>query len=251
MRKTLLPLSLSLLVVTLPLSSLRAKESVEPAPLRYTLEEMKGEVTLIPAGGTQARAVTLGDAVGPGDEVHVGPEGEAVLFLNEETVIHLGGDSVLAVDRLEPTEQGGFLNRLRLMAGRVLSEVKNLAKARSTFEVESGGVVCGVRGTSFEVERSGDQVDTTTYEGEVEVKSGDSLERVKAGYRFGFLKNRVLMKRKLDRIEKDRFEKWTKHRKTLKDKYLKRMKVLRNQHQRNLQKSRLRYQDLKQKRKDR
>ena len=113
-----------------------------------------------------------------------------------------------------------------MLAGRVLSEVKNLARARSSFEVESGGVICGVRGTAFEVERVGERVETATYEGEVEVKAGDALERVKKGYRYAFQKNRVHLKRRLDRTEKDRFEKWMKHHKDLREKRIKRLKAL-------------------------
>ncbi len=195
-------------------------------PLHYTLEDSTGEVTVLRSEQTKTTRLNVGDIVSEGDEVRVGAGGEATLFLDEDTIVHLGPKSELKVGKLQANENGGFLNRLQLLAGRVLSEVKNLARARSSFEVESGGVICGVRGTAFEVERVGERVETATYEGEVEVKAGDALERVKKGYRYAFQKNRVHLKRRLDRTEKDRFEKWMKHHKDLREKRIKRLKAL-------------------------
>jgi hypothetical protein len=211
--------------VAVPAFSAESKEPSEP--LLYTLEAATGDVTIVRSTETQSRKAKEGDTLQEGDQVRVGSGGEAVLFLDEDTVVHVGSSSEMRIERLRPSEGGGFLNRLQLLAGRVLSEVKNLSKSRSTFEVESGGVVCGVRGTAFEVERLGEQVETATYEGEVEVRTGDAMERVKAGYRYGFLKNRLQMKRRLDRMEKDRFDRWVKQRKTLRERHLKRLKALR------------------------
>jgi hypothetical protein len=233
-------LPLCVLVLVFGLSASPAAAADKPAnggqAPQYTLEEISGDVIVIPSGENQWKTAEEGDSVRTGDEVRVGPAGEAVLFLNEDTVIHLSEDTSLKVDRLVSNDSDGFLNRLKLLAGRVISEVKNLSKTRSSFEVESGGVICGVRGTAFEVARYGDQVETATYEGEVEVKTGDTLERVKAGYRLGFRKNRVHLRRKLDRMEKDRFDRWVKHRKNLRDRYIKRLKALKAKRQRAVEK---------------
>lgn len=224
MNKTLLALCLASLAGSIHAAPMTTP-TPNPTPWRYTLEDSTGEVLVLRAGQGKMVRLNEGETVAEGDEIRVGPEGVAVLFLDEDTVIHLGSQSGLKIGKLQSSENGGFVNRLQLLAGRILSEVKSLSRTRSSFEVESGGVVCGVRGTAFEVEMVGEQVETSTYEGEVEVKAGDSIERVRAGYRYGFLKNRVLLKRKLDRSEKDRYEKWMKHRKALREKHLQRLKA--------------------------
>ncbi len=197
----------------------------EEAPLQYTVEEITGMVFVVPSGGGASQPLTEGSPVLAGDEIQTDEGGSVVLFLNEETTLRVESASRLVVERLEPNQEGGFLNRLKLLAGRVISEVENLGKSQSTFEVESGGVVCGVRGTSFEVELIGDEVNASTYEGEIEVKSGESVERVRAGYRFGFMNKRALMKRKLDRSERERFMKWKEHRLQLRERFHERLKA--------------------------
>jgi ferric-dicitrate binding protein FerR (iron transport regulator) len=56
-----------------------------------------------------------------------------------------------------------------------------LGQSGSSYEVESGGVVCGVRGTVFEVSNNGGDVEATTHEGAVELKGTNGTQTVKAG----------------------------------------------------------------------
>jgi ferric-dicitrate binding protein FerR (iron transport regulator) len=117
----------------------------------------------------------------------------------------------------------GCGGRLKLLGGRILAQVQKLNESRSTFEVEAGGVVCGVRGTAFEVDLRGDDLETRTQEGEVEVTSGGKTESVRAGNAFAYRRGLLRMRRRLDRAEINRFTEFKKIRTLLREKRLKRL----------------------------
>jgi len=89
---------------------------------------------------------------------------------------------------------------------------KNLQESHSTFEVESNGVVCGVRGTAFEVDSKGDDARVLTHEGKVAVKDKDKSQDVTAGNVFSFKKGKFTGKRVLTPEEIEGFKKWREHR---------------------------------------
>ncbi len=189
---------------------------------RYVVEDLQGDATVTRAG-QRVQPLKEGDALGQGDEVVLGSDAQAVLMLNEDTSLQLGPDSRLTVDFLEVDAKGGFSSHLKLWGGRLLCQVRKLLEKESRFEVSSGGVVCGVRGTQFEVEALGEDVETRTLEGEVDVTSQGRSERVKAGHVVAHRKGLLRAHRRLDRSEIARFTQWKDHHKKVREKRLKRV----------------------------
>lgn len=199
-----------------------------PEPLEYVLEDLKGTVLIRESGEAQAEPAQEDETVGEGDEVITKAGSEASLTLDEDTLIHLSENSDVQVDQLKPNLSKGFINRLKLLSGRVLSEVEELGSSHSTFEVESGGVVCGVRGTAFEVRKEGEDVHTFTYHGEVEMRKGSLVQPVVAGHHSAFLaqRDRFQPARPLKPAERRVYQNWLVKKAAVQRKQAQRLEVL-------------------------
>ncbi len=144
--------------------------------------EGAGNVKVLKENQSQWQQAIVGTRLEEGDRIAVGDDTEVVLSLKSHTLVHLDEDTEMGISQLEENQSEGFLSRLKLMTGSILSDVKkNLSESRSSFEVEAGGVICGVRGTVFEVANNGGQVQTSTDEGVVEVKTSQGSQEVRAG----------------------------------------------------------------------
>ncbi len=184
--------------------------SSAPEPIEYVLENIQGlNVQVLEDGSKDWEAAEEGQVLETGDEIKVGDGCDATLSMQSDTQIHLSAGSDLKVEQIQANETGGFLSRLKLLAGVILSDVKkNLQDSHSSFEIEANGVVCGVRGTAFEMNAQGANVQTTTYEGKVEALSGGESHMVTAGNVSAFRVGRFQMQRRVDRAETQRFMKW-------------------------------------------
>ncbi len=200
-----------------------------PEPLEYVLEDLKGTVLIRESGQTQAEPAQEEETVEEGDEIITKAGSEASLTLDENTMFHLSENSDVKVDQLKPNLSNGFINRLLLLGGKVLSEVEKLADSHSTFEVESGGVVCGVRGTAFEVFTQGGAVHTLTYHGEVEMHKGGLVQAVVAGHASAFLlkKGTFQPPRPLRAAEQQHYQNWLRKKAVVQKKQAQRLAAMR------------------------
>lgn len=145
-----------------------------------------GQVQVRKEGETEWTQAKLGVRLEEGDRILVGEETQVVLSLRNETLVHLDENSEMTVESLQENDQQGFSNRLKLWTGDLLADVKKkLEDTHSSFEVESSGVVCGVRGTVFEVSSHGGNVQTAVHEGAVHVQGGKFSKDCKAGQTCG------------------------------------------------------------------
>jgi hypothetical protein len=220
----------SFLFAVFPMPSIcgTAEEELEENAVMYVIEDIQGsQVKVKEMESPQWEVGQEGQALASGDEVKVGDNSEITLVLQNHTSVHLRPGSYLKVGKIEANEDRGFISRLILMTGSLLSDVKkNLMQSHSTFEIESNGVVCGVRGTAFEVTAQGDSVQNITYEGKVEVVGGGKSHLVTAGNLFGFRAGKILLQRRLDRVDNQKFEKWRALRKIVMQKRLKRIEAI-------------------------
>ena len=202
---------------------------VSQEPMEYVIEDLKGSVSVREEGSTQAEPAEEEEVVGEGDEIITGEGSEASLTLDENTLVHVAQNSDVKVDQLRPKPESGFLSRLELAKGRVLSEVEKLGESHSTFEVESGGVVCGVRGTAFEVQKEGGTIHTFTYHGVVEMRQGTKVQAVVANHHSAYSpeKGGFLPPRALSGSEMGRYQNWLPKRTRIRQKQQRRLAVLR------------------------
>jgi hypothetical protein len=198
--------------------------------MEYVIEDIHGSnVQVLEEGETQWETAVEGQTADSGDEIKVGAGSEATLVLENETSVRLSENSDMKVENIAPNATGGFLSRLRVMAGLLLADVKkNLQDSHSTFEVESNGVVCGVRGTAFEVNAQGDSSQVFTHEGKVEVASGNESHLVTAGNLSAFKSGKFQLQRRLERAEIQRFQKWRAFRRIVWQKRLQRIQAIKN-----------------------
>lgn len=204
-----------------------APESLADEKLEYVVDEVKGKV-LVQSGSDDPVTAEEDLVVDPGDHIVTGPGSEATLTLNQDTLFHVYENSDVEVAQLGKQGSAGFLSRLNLMKGKVLSEVEKLAVTHSTFEVESGGVVCGVRGTGFEVQKEGDEVHTRTFHGLVEMQGHGTIQRIGEGSHgiFSGKVGRFLTQRRLETVEKGRYQKWLGMKRTVQERQGERAKAL-------------------------
>jgi hypothetical protein len=145
-----------------------------------------GQVQVRKEGEAQWAQAKLGGRLEEGDRILVGEGTQVVLSLRNETLVHLDENSEMTVESLQENDQQGFVSRLKLWTGDLLSDVKKkLEGTHSSFEVESSGIVCGVRGTVFEVSSHGGNVQTAVHEGVVQVQAGGSSKDCRAGQTCG------------------------------------------------------------------
>lgn len=221
-----------LLFWALPLPGMTESDKTAPGtePAEYTIEEIQGShVQVLEDGETQWEAAVEGQVVDAGDEVKVGDGSEVSLMMGTETSVHLYENSDLKIDKLSTNKTGGFFSHLQMLAGRLLADVKkNLQDSQSSFEVESNGVVCGVRGTAFEVSAQGGDSQVSTHEGKVEVTGDGQSHMVSAGNFSAFKKGKFQLLRRLDRMETQRFQRWRTLRPLIRQKRLQRLIAIRN-----------------------
>lgn len=208
--------SLSFIVPLLILSfSSGAKADIEP-PLEslvtnYFIVDVEGggNVQILKEGQALWKKVEVGARLEEGDQISVGDDTEVVLSLKSETLVHLDEGTEMRVSQLVENQSRGFLSRLKLLGGAVLSDVKkHLSQTNSQFEVDAGGVVCGVRGTVFETSVNGSQVQTSTAEGVVEVNTPKGSQQVTAGQTCSASRGGVSSLRASNANARERFKNW-------------------------------------------
>jgi hypothetical protein len=200
-----------------------------PEPVQYVLEDIQGsDVQVLETGADQWAAGQEGEVLESGDELKVGADSQATLMLQSDTSVQVSPNSDVKIDQIADNHQGGFFSKLKITAGQLLADVrKHLDESQSTFEVEANGVVCGVRGTAFEVNAQGDEVQALTHEGTVEVKTAGQDNLVQAGNAYSFRRGRFVGQRLLDQDEMSRFAKWRAYRAQVFEKHRLRLENIR------------------------
>ncbi len=211
------------------LSAFAQTPSPTSDPVEYIVEDIQGaNVQVMEENSKTWDPAQEGQVLETGDEIRVGDNSEATLTLQSDTQVHLSANSDLKVGQIEPNQDNGFFSRLVVLAGTILSDVKkNLMESHSSFEVEAGGVVCGVRGTAFEVSNNNGDVETATHEGQVATSVGNETHLVSAGNASSFHMGHFRGMRRLRPEEIDRFKRWRAFRATVLNKRMQRIRAIR------------------------
>src|SRR5665213_267029 len=180
--------------------------------LEYSIEDIKGTGLILLVETTVPETAAEGESVQVGDELITKDNSEMTLALNDNTMVHIEANTQVMVADLAPNSSQGFTSRIKLILGNILSEVEKLNESKSSFEIEAGGVVCGVRGTAFEVQKQGDNVSTSTFHGNVEMEKDGHKQSVPAFEHSTFsLKNACFSaQRDLKPSEIKRYHAWVK-----------------------------------------
>ena len=113
---------------------------------------VEGTAFRTPKGGAE-QPLKQGAEVELDDTLRTGADGNVKLTLTDQSVVVLGPDSELLVERAEYEAQERSRVSLKLLVGGVWAKVKKaIAGSDSTFEVSAARAVAGVRGTIFRVD---------------------------------------------------------------------------------------------------
>jgi hypothetical protein len=184
--------ALLLLLGILP-SFLWADDADQNQQTQLFLAKAEGKVYVV-HGGVQHKAVPP-EPLAEADEIKTGADSKGYLEFQNGGVVEVGANSDVKVKQLEVSSED-LKARFLLAWGKFRAKVKKLASSQSSFEVEAGGVVAGVRGTVFGVEydKAKQKVDAETYEGSIFTRAGGNEQVVDKGYSMAVEKTGLSVK---------------------------------------------------------
>jgi len=131
-----------------------------------------GKVEVKTKKGHKTKAAEKDMTVFQGDRIITQDQSSAILRLFDGSTLTISPGTEFVLSKLQkPTDatQDKIL-QFKLIVGQLLAAVQKLTTSKSSFEIEAGGVVCGVRGTKFSFESDGKpqpQIKLKVFEGVV------------------------------------------------------------------------------------
>ena len=147
---------------------------------------VSGKVTV--SHGKRSRKVHKNSTVNEGDTVATGKKSSAALRFFDGSEMKVMSNTRFTISKLAKTSEDKIFN-FNLAVGKLKAFVKKLTTSHSAFEIDAGGIVCGVRGTEYEVDFDPhqDKVDIVVTEGSVWAKSGGETYQYGAGGQGHFI----------------------------------------------------------------
>jgi len=99
--------------------------------------------------GKKFQTVKSGTTVKAGEKISTGNNSNAVLRFFDGSELKVSPKTQFTIAKLEKNGLQDKALKFKLAVGDLWASVKKLTSSKSSFEIESGGVVCGVRGTQF------------------------------------------------------------------------------------------------------
>ncbi|HJT24710.1 MAG TPA: FecR family protein, partial [bacterium] len=149
---------------------------------------VSGKVSVKDTGGKSRTAKTNSTAA-EGETVQVEKGGEATLVFFDGSTLDAKSNTQFILSALQKPSTNEKKLRFNLDFGALMARVQKLMTASSQFEIQAGGIVCGVRGTEFSVvyDPTMGSVDLKVIEGSVYAKTGGIITTVPAGQERKFL----------------------------------------------------------------
>jgi hypothetical protein len=128
--------------------SLAAGPTIAWASESGSFLSVKGKVQVKNTSG-DLRSAKTGIKVTQEERVVTGKDAEATLQFFDGSQVALKPGTEFQLVKLEKPSAEDKVLQFKILVGGLLAKVKKLSTSRSSFEIEGGGVVCGVRGTEF------------------------------------------------------------------------------------------------------
>jgi hypothetical protein len=115
---------------------------------------VKGQVEVKTKKGHKAKTAEKDLTVFEGDRVITQDQSSATLRFFDGSTLDISPNTEFVLSKVQKpsdTTQDKIL-QFKLIVGQLLAAVQKLTTSKSSFEIEAGGVVCGVRGTRFSLE---------------------------------------------------------------------------------------------------
>jgi len=142
--------------------------AVTSTPNQGIFTSVTGKVTVKTKKGHKTKKAQKDLTVSEGDRVIANDDAKATIRLFDGSSLEISPKTEFVLSKLQkPTEQDKTI-KFKLIVGELLAAVEKLTTSKSSFEIEAGGVVCGVRGTKFSMNCDGKhnpQVQLHVFEG--------------------------------------------------------------------------------------
>lgn len=160
-------LSLAAVPLLFPCSILQAQTSTGSA----VLTSVSGKVTV--KRGSKTVTLHKDAKVHEGETLTTAKDAKATVRLFDGSELQVRSETKVVLDKVQKNGASDKVLKFKLLLGKLMASVQKLASSKSSFEIEAGGVVCGVRGTQYEVDFDGhDHVDLFVHEGNVWANAG-------------------------------------------------------------------------------
>ncbi len=162
-------------------------------PLQGIFKSVKGEV-LLRAHQKWVHA-KKDETVVEGQRILTKDGSEAVLGLFDGSELTIAANTEFTLTALQKPSGDSKVLKFKLFWGQLSAIVQKLTTSNSSFEIESGGVVCGVRGTAFSVFNNGAPkpvVNVVVTSGTVWTNCGGNQFIMHAGDHMNFMNGNVL-----------------------------------------------------------
>ncbi len=142
-----------------------------------------GTVTFTTAKSHKAHPAKVNGQVSEGDRIEAGADGQATLKLFDGSQLQISPNTGFTVEKLQQPGPKDKVIQFKLELGKLLASVSKLLTSKSSFEIEAGGVVCGVRGTEYSMfyDPSTGKVDVLVLDGTVWSTANGQTQEFHAG----------------------------------------------------------------------
>jgi hypothetical protein len=190
-RKKSLPGSILVLFLSFSFSFVSTPAAAK-SPATGKCVAVSGKVTITGQDGKTSRMAKKGTKVAEGESIVTSEDASAVLVFSDGSQLTLQPGTELSMVELKKSPDEGVALRFKLALGSLLAEVARMLSVNSRFEIEAGGVVCGVRGTKFtlQYDPGPKKLFLKVSQGSVYADSGDKRRLVNAGGQIEFLKGK-------------------------------------------------------------
>jgi len=140
------------LCLILSLASSLAWAATPATTTQGILTSVNGKVQIKNKSGKKTRIARKDSSVVEGERIVTAQDAKATLQLFDGSELAISPKTDFQLTKLQKPSGEDKILHFKLFVGRLFAKVKKLASSKSSFEVEAGGVVCGVRGTQFGLE---------------------------------------------------------------------------------------------------
>lgn len=159
------------------------------APNQGVFTSVSGQVQIKAKSGQKTRVAQKDSTVVEGESIVTDKNSKATLQLFDGSKLDISPGTNFQLAKLQKPSVQDKVMQFKLFVGKLFASVKKLASSKSSFEIEAGGVVCGVRGTQFSLDYNPGQskVDLSVIEGTVYANSGGNSNVFTAGQNQEFI----------------------------------------------------------------
>jgi hypothetical protein len=147
------------------------------------LSQVSGKVEVGGLASKTPKTAKDGTKVRESEKVTTGADSKTMVRFFDGSQLAISPNSSVQMGKIRKLSDQDKVLHFKLLVGKLMASVQKLASSKSSFEIEAGGVVCGVRGTEYSLEYDPNtgKVDVQVLEGTVWVQSGNNTFTYGAG----------------------------------------------------------------------